>query len=32
MYTHQNLMRIKRTKNRQKMPQHIKISDLDKLK
>ena len=32
MYTHKNLMEPKRTKNRQMIPQHTKISDLDELK
>ena len=31
IYTYQNLMRLKRTKIRQKTLQHIKNSDLDKL-
>ena len=32
MYTHQNLVGSKRHKNRQIMLQHIKISDLNKLR
>ena len=32
IYTHQNLVRQKRTKNKQIKPQHTKFSDLNELK